>query len=445
MMEKEKPLHDLTLIMTVCNLAVILFYCLIRTVTTYRICDAFGAYDFLSAVETMPQRPWVIPAQALSLYLLLSLLSYLKFRFKIRSLWARLSVCVAELLLCIGVIASLDFYYSGVALLVLADLIYYIQRNRLRLFFMAILIILFAFAQFEIVSLPQHSVAFSSYLSYYTPFARSVFTGMESVLVSGNILLFVLYMILLFTGEQAENDRIRKLNQQLNDANTQLKDYAVELERMTEIRERNRLAREIHDTLGHTLTGIIMGADAALALFSVAPEEAKKRVQIIAQSAREGLTDVRRSIKALRPDALEQRSLGQALEKLVADFRLTTGVEIFYEPPAAPLAFASDEEDAIYRIIQESMTNAVRHGHASKIHLSLTWQDHVLTVHVQDNGLGCVQPEEGFGLRHMKERLRLLGGTLAYGNGSPEGEAGGGGFFVTATIPVREKEGGLST
>ena len=79
-MTKEKHLHDLTLIMTVCNLAIIVFYCLIRTVTTYRICDSFGAYDFLSTVEAIPQRPWLIPVQALSLYLLLLVLSYLKFR-----------------------------------------------------------------------------------------------------------------------------------------------------------------------------------------------------------------------------------------------------------------------------------------------------------------------------------------------------------------------------
>ena len=137
---------------------------------------------------------------------------------------------------------------------------------------------------------------------------------------------------------------------------------------------------------------------------------------------------------------MEKRSLGQALEKLVADFRLTTGVDIFYEPLAQPLTFAPDEEDAIYRIIQESMTNAVRHGHASQIHLSLTWLDHILTIHIQDNGLGCVQLEEGFGLRHMKERLRLLGGTLSYGNGGPEVRPGGNGFFVTAKIPVREKK-----
>ena len=103
-----------------------------------------------------------------------------------------------------------------------------------------------------------------------------------------NILLFVLFMILLFNGQKAENARIRKLNEQLNQANDQLRDYAVNMERMTEIRERNRLAREIHDTLGHTLTGIIMGADAGLALFDAAPAESKKRIEVVAQSARDG-------------------------------------------------------------------------------------------------------------------------------------------------------------
>jgi signal transduction histidine kinase len=68
-------------------------------------------------------------------------------------------------------------------------------------------------------------------------------------------------MILLFSSQKDENARIRKLNEQLNQANDQLRDYAVNMERMTQMRERNRLAREIHDTLGHTLTGIIMGAD----------------------------------------------------------------------------------------------------------------------------------------------------------------------------------------
>ena len=444
-MGNEKRLNDIAVVMTVLNLAVILYYCLICVVTTYRLCDSFGAYDFLASVRRLPRYPWLMPAQAVSLYLLLSLLIHGKSRWEIHSLRNRLLVCITEILLCVGVIASLNFYYSGVALLVLADLVHYVQRNRVRLCFMVILIFIFAFSKFEIVSLVSAPVAFSDYLGYYDQFARGFLTGIESILVSGNVLLFVFYMILLFTGERAEKERIRKLNQQLNDANIQLKDYAVKLERMTEIRERNRLAREIHDTLGHTLTGIIMGADAALALFSAAPEESQKRLQIIAQSAREGLMDVRRSIKALRPDALEQRSLAEALEKLVENFRLTTGVEITYEQLAGDLAFAPDEDDTVYRVIQEGMTNAVRHGHASKIEIKLTRQENLLTVDVRDNGLGCEQVEDGFGLRHMKERLALLGGALTCGNRWEPPEDGHRGFFVTANIPVREKEGGLPT
>ncbi len=114
----------------------------------------------------------------------------------------RLLVCLVEILLCLGVTASLEFYYSGAALLVLADLVPYVRNS----------------------------------------FYRVCFTAA---------------LILLFTGQKAENGRIRKFNKQLNQANDRLRDYAFELERMTEVRERNRLAREIHDILGHTLTGII--------------------------------------------------------------------------------------------------------------------------------------------------------------------------------------------
>ena len=158
-MGNEKRLKDIAVVMTVLNLAVILYYCLICVVTTYRLCDSFGAYDFLASVRRLPRYPWLMPAQAVSLYLLLSLLIHGKSRWEIHSLRNRLLVCITEILLCVGVIASLNFYYSGVALLVLADLVHYVQRNRVRLCFMVILIFIFAFSKFEIVSLVSAPVA----------------------------------------------------------------------------------------------------------------------------------------------------------------------------------------------------------------------------------------------------------------------------------------------
>jgi signal transduction histidine kinase len=202
---------------------------------------------------------------------------------------------------------------------------------------------------------------------------------------------------------------------------------------MTEIEERNRLAREIHDTLGHALTGIVVNADAGKILFDAAPEEAKARFDVIGQTARQGLEDVRRSIRALRPDALESRDLESALEKMIENFRETTGADIRYEQEAGKLLLAQDEEVTVYRIVQEGMTNAIRHGKATQINLIIDRKDRNLRVRIFDNGVGMQGKKTGFGLNYMKERVELLKGSLRYGNR----EDGSRGFFLEAEIPVR--------
>ena len=143
-----------------------------------------------------------------------------------------------------------------------------------------------------------------------------------------NILLFLLFVLTMIIRQKAENSRILRLNMalsgknaELHEANVKLQEYSETIKRMTEIEERNRLAREIHDTLGHALTGIVVSADAGKILFDAAPEEAKARFDVIGQTARQGLEDVRRSIRALRPDALESHDLESALEKMIAPFQ----------------------------------------------------------------------------------------------------------------------------
>ena len=440
-MKTERNLSSIASVMFVLNFSILAFYSLICVTSTYRVCGALGAHDFLNTVRQIPHYPGQMPVQSLSLYALLCAVSYFKIVRPIEHFPLRVGICVMEIALCAGIFASLNFYYSGVALLVLADLVHYIRNNKLRLIFIVILSLMFAFGRYEIVEQFIGGIAFDAYLSYYNPIIRSTFTSLESLMVCLNTLLFVLYMILLFTSQKEENERIRKLNEQLNQANDQLRDYAVNMERMTEMRERNRLAREIHDTLGHTLTAIIMCADAGLTLFDVAPEESKKRIQIVAQSARNGLTDVRRSIKALRADALEQASLEQALEGLVENFRLTTSAQIAYSLEAEELKLGTDEEDALYRVVQESMTNAVRHGKADRIEIRITRTGNQVTVRIRDNGTGCGELEEGFGLRHMRERLEMLGGTLEYGNLEKDAADGYTGFFITVCLTVRNRKG----
>ena len=440
-MKTERNLTTISSVMFALNFSVLAFYSLICLTTTLRICESLGAHDFLSTVRKMPQYPWLMPVRSLSLYGLLYGVSCFKSLYPIERLHFRVTVFLVEVALCAGIIVSVNYYYSGVALLVLADLVHYIRSSKMRLGIIVILSLMFAFGRYEIVEQFTSGIPFSAYLDYFNPATQRLFTGLESLMVCLNILLFVLYMILLFTSQKDENERIRRLNEQLNLANDQLRDYAVNMERMTEMRERNRLAREIHDTLGHTLTGIIMGADASLALFDVAPEESKKRIQVVAQSARDGLTDVRRSIKALRPDALEHSTLAQALEALVENFRLTTSARIAYFQEGEELKLDSDEEDALYRVVQEGLTNAVRHGRADRMEVRITRNEDVISVIVRDNGTGCEKPEEGFGLRHMRERLEMLGGTMSYGNLNREAEDGYTGFFIVVRLPVRNKKG----
>ena len=215
-MRTERKLMDIAVKMFALNFSILCFYSLICVTTTYRICDTLRAHDFLSLVRQIPPYPWKMPVQSLSLFALLCAVSFFKVFHPIEKFSLRMGLCVTEIILCVGIICSLNFYYSGIALLVLADLVHYIRSNKMRLCFIVVLSLLFAFGRYEIVAQFTQSIAFSSYLSYYNPMTQSFFTMLESLMVCMNILMFVLYMILLFTGQKAENERIRKLNEQLN-------------------------------------------------------------------------------------------------------------------------------------------------------------------------------------------------------------------------------------
>ena len=110
------------------------------------------------------------------------------------------------------------------------------------------------------------------------------------------------------------------LYHELQNANEQLSEYADMAEKMAQTNERNRLAREIHDTLGHSLTGIIAGLDACLALVDVAPQEVKKQLKLLADVSRDGMKDVRRSVSELRPDEMERLSLNASIRKMVTEW-----------------------------------------------------------------------------------------------------------------------------
>ena len=182
------------------------------------------------------------------------------------------------------------------------------------------------------------------------------------------MILFILYMVLFISQQTSEKQEILNLNQQLQQANEQLRIYAEESAHTAQVQERNRLAREIHDTLGHVLTGITAGADACIQMMDDSPEMARHQMELIADTARNGMNDVRRSVKALRPDSLEKRKpLGVQLNKMCTSMAQSSGTQIQLEESLAGLTLSQDEEDCVYRTVQEGITNAIRHGHATRV------------------------------------------------------------------------------
>ena len=198
------------------------------------------------------------------------------------------------------------------------------------------------------------------------------------------------------------------------------------------LEERNRIAREIHDTLAQALTGVIVHMEAAKVVVS---EESKARTHVIqAQNlARDGLAEARRSVWALRPQVLEQGSLEQALESLVRG--LTAGTPIkgqcTIEETRYPLP--CNVETNLLRIAQEAFVNALKHAHANAIQVELRFGSQAVSLCVRDDGRGF-NPEllrgKGFGLVGMRERIQSLGGQLTIASQPGQGTE------VIAVVPL---------
>ena len=411
---------------TILYISVIMAYCLSGYIWEN------SALEFLARISVMPIAAWKIPVIAIGLYCSCLLLLYIQ---NVNNLELFLKVCL-ELGISFCISYVLGFSYTGVVLLILADAMRYFPKSKWKFQFAVIICLLYLLTDYNLISVYYKITPLETYLEYFQNDARSILLGTKNVLNSLNMSIFLVYVILLVRAQLSEKERILSLNEKLNIANEELKqvnvqleEYARESEKAAETRERNRLAREIHDTLGHSFVGIITGIEACTTLMDVAPEATKEQLKAIADVARQGMTDVRRSVNALRPDALEKLNLEKALTQMIDEIQHATSAEILYQCTTGLNCFNEDEEDIIYRIVQESITNAIRHGKANQIKIHIDREYSMLKLHIEDNGIGCSNIQKGFGLHHMEERLSMLGGTLQY-----NGEKG---FVVKAQIPIR--------
>ena len=206
--------------------------------------------------------------------------------------------------------------------------------------------------------------------------------------------------------------------------------------------ERQRMAREIHDTLAQGFTGIIAQIEAAK---RVRQEPAQWQTHLDrAQSlARDSLAEARRSVQALRPAPLEQSRLPEALAGMAERWSETAAVPLSIATVGEPRPLPAEAEVALFRVAQEALTNVARHAHASRVGLTLSYTDSLVLLDVRDDGVGFAvgtnghaDPRRGFGLDTMADRLRLVGGDLEIESAPGEGTS------LNARVPVLPLEGG---
>lgn len=432
---KNKNLYYIKILMSIINLIILVFLSAVFMITLNKINNNFEARNFLENITYLPQEP--IDATVMIFISFFLLLYIIEIRRKQRRK-QQVSVVLygAEIILCLIIIKFLYVNYNGIILLVIADIVTDIKDKHTRGLFLVIMGMMYMFSDYDIISMFVDIISFQQFLSVYPSQISMMIQGTRNILVAVNVIAFTAYMIILMRNQMKKNARIGFLNLQLQTANMRLKemneqlqDYAEMSEKMAETRERNRIAREIHDTLGHTMTGLSAGIDACIAMIDFSVDATKEQLNKISQVARQGIKDIRRSVNKLRPDALEHSGLREALEKMIEETMQVSDVKIDYECQVDTLKFNQDEEDMIYRVVQESITNAIRHGEAKYIEVRLWKENKWLNLVIKDNGIGCEEIHTGFGLIHIEERIKMLQGTVEYD--------GSDGFKVTARIPIR--------
>ena len=221
----------------------------------------------------------------------------------------------------------------------------------------------------------------------------------------------------LMTQQRQQRTALATAAEEQARTNEKLVHYATSLEELTISRERNRLARELHDTLAHSLSAAAVQIEAVHSLWSVNEAQARAMLTSVDDTVRTGLKEARRSLQALRASPLEEVGLVYALRDAAEGAAKRGDLTLHLEIPEAVAHLPAYVEQAIYRIGQEALENVVRHARARNVWLCIQHSVQHIELHIQDDGIGfepdtLLNEEYQLGIQGMQERAAMLDGTL---------------------------------
>lgn len=256
----------------------------------------------------------------------------------------------------------------------------------------------------------------------------TLIAGAEATLYSlpiyaGGYLFFGAFAAAAARAEIARKES-QSLLQELREAHEKLQVYAAQAEELAVSEERNRLAREMHDTLGHRLTVAIVQLEGAKRLVKEDPDRAETMVGTVHEQMRAALSELRSTVATLREPLQSDISLKNALRALGENFQAATDIQVEMAFAYKLPEFSNEYRTALYRAAQEALTNVQRHAKADTVRMTLEIQDGEINLTLYDNGIGLPHNADklGFGLRGIKERAAQLGGRMRL-EPNPEGGA----------------------
>ena len=437
MMPKFKVLIFLRRTMLWLNFFAILFNATLFVYVTDYVIKSSQSYQFLESLHHIPDSPQAIFWESMiSFSVLAAVMAFHHHYVKDNAKLSNTTVFI-EFTLAILVFLSLRLTYNGIFLLVFVDFIIS-NRNQYDFRDYLIWIVVVAFLLFLLVitdySILSHFMTLPDltiYLNFLPISIGPKLLVLKNFMTILNLSLFVLILIYFAIYQLNQENDIQNKLALASKANYELKNYAALSEYIAKDRERKRIARDIHDSVGHALTGIAAGIDATLVLIDINKDEAKNQLEKIQIAVKQGIKDVRKALNRIRPGALNNYTLKESLKKMLKEYADISRIKIDFSYHWGSADFEKTTEDVVFRIIEESITNSLRHGHASQVSIACTKPNqNTYQMVIKDNGLGAKEIIPGYGITQMKERVAIINGKISFD--------GQNGFKIVVDIPVED-------
>ncbi|MDF2674549.1 MAG: two-component sensor histidine kinase [Clostridiales bacterium] len=234
-----------------------------------------------------------------------------------------------------------------------------------------------------------------------------------------NIVIYTAILVLLMTLLRTSNkvnelehlyDDVRRYSYELENTKKQVEAYSKRVEELTQLEERNRISEEIHDTIGHRLTALLIQMEAGIRVMDLDTLKGRELIVESRDNLRESIDVLRETVRGMKPKAY--RNFLASIEDMLREFEKKTSVNVVLSLLGTPVKLYPGVEIVLYRNLQESLTNSIKHGKSQNIDVTLKYIENTVALTVKDDGIGCSEINKGMGILGMEERTSFVGGSI---------------------------------